>query len=118
LQNRRPRTRISYRAMSAPSPAGGWLGKVLTAVLAGAALVAGVMFSIFFLAILVGVGLVAGGYLWWKTRALRRQLREQFAAMQARAADAKVQGDVIEGEFSRSSRAEDGPDERLQDRTR
>ena len=34
------------------------------------------MFSVVLFAVVVTVGAVAWGYLWWKTRALRKQMRE------------------------------------------
>ena len=114
MQNGRPRIRIRYRTSNTAVPASGWFGKMLAVVLAGVALTAALVFSIIFFAILAAVALIGGGYLWWKTRALRRQLREQFAAAQARAANAHSQGDVIEGEFARAE--QDRSSERLQDR--
>lgn len=44
---------------------------VATAALAGLAL----MFSAVLLALLLVIGVAAWAYLWWKTRALRRQMR-------------------------------------------
>ena len=48
--------------------------------------------SVVFLAIGVAVVLTVGGYLWWQTRELRRQMR---ARMQEQPQSA---GEVIEGE--------------------
>lgn len=57
-------------------------------VVAGAALIVlGVMFSVVLLAVLVVAGLVAWGYVWWKTRELRKAMRERPPG-----------GQVIEGE--------------------
>ena len=118
MQHSRPRIRIRYRMSNRPAPATGWLGKLLAVALAGVAIAAAFIFSIIFLAILAAAGVLVGGYLWFKTRALRRQLREQFAAMQARAAATqgqeamRPQGDVIEGEFARTSNAPDQSDQR------
>lgn len=73
----------------------GLVGKVL-AVLAGLVLVAvGLLFSVVVFAILVSVGLVAWGYLWWKTRELRKQMRERPAG-----------GHLIEGEVIRDVSAD------------
>lgn len=57
--------------------ASGWLGRLLTLTAGAALLVVGFMFSLLVLAVLVTGGLVVLGYLWWKTRELRRQLRER-----------------------------------------
>jgi hypothetical protein len=43
-------------------------------------LAAAFLFSLVLFAVLLGVGLIAGAYLWWKTRGLRRQLRESVEA--------------------------------------
>ena len=50
--------------------------KFASAVVGIALLALGLMFSVAMLAVLVVVGLAAWGYLWWKTRAIRRILRE------------------------------------------
>src|SRR5262245_5470694 len=71
--------------------------KALSIVLGGAVLVSAFVVSIAFFAIGLAVLLAFGGYLWWKTRHLRRQLRQQmqegFAMQEVRQSDA--QGDVI-----------------------
>lgn len=60
----------------------------LFAVLGGAILlVAGFMFSLVLLAFIVVAGLIAFIYFWWKTRAVRRAMREN-----------PPDGHVIEGE--------------------
>ena len=53
-------------------------------------LVVAFMFSLVILAAVAAVALVAGTYLWWKTRALRRQMRERPPG-----------GHVIDGEVIR-----------------
>lgn len=54
----------------------------LTVVGGAILLVAGFMFSLVVLAIGAIVALVVLGVMWWKTRALRRHLREQMTQMQ------------------------------------
>ena len=62
----------TQREVTAPS----LLGRV-AAILAGAvALVVAFMFSVVALAIVSVVILIGVGYVWWKTRDLRRRLRE------------------------------------------
>ena len=63
-----------------------WL-KVLTFASGAVLLVVAFMFSLLVFAILVTVGLLVWSYLWWKTRELRRQIRERPPG-----------GRVIEGE--------------------
>jgi predicted membrane protein len=92
-----PHARIAYRG-SAISRAKNLALKAFvvlgaTVMLAGAFLV-----SLVFVAIGLAVVLVVGGYLWWKTRELRRQLRAQ---MQGRSQPA---GRVIEGEVISNER--------------
>ena len=70
--------------------------KVLTFVSAAVLLVVALMFSLLVFAILVTGGLLVWGYLWWKTRELRRQMREQ-----------PLGGRVIEGETIRGVESHD-----------
>ncbi|HMK14963.1 MAG TPA: hypothetical protein VK460_08130 [Burkholderiales bacterium] len=50
--------------------------KILTFASAALLLVAAFMFSLLVFAILVTVGLLVWGYLWWQTRELRREMSE------------------------------------------
>ncbi len=71
-------------------------GKLLSLILGAAFLVLAFMFSLVALAVVAVGGLAVWGWLWWKTRAIRKQLREQ-APMAAQADD----GYIIEGEVVR-----------------
>ncbi|MFM0058402.1 hypothetical protein PQR64_22515 [Paraburkholderia phytofirmans] len=53
------------------------LAKVLAVVIGAALLVVGFAVSLVMLAVILGAGIVVGGFVWWKTRDLRRQIREQ-----------------------------------------
>ena len=82
--------------------------KRLFAYLATAALVVlGLMFSALLFALIIVAGVAAWGYFWWKSRALRRQMREQSAMFGERASSGEVaegeviRGEVIEGEVIR-----------------
>ena len=75
--------------------------RAFSGLMALAALVLGVMFSLVVLGLLLGLGLIFSGWWWWKTRALRRVLREQRAAAQS--ATSQPQGVVIEGEVVREA---------------
>lgn len=86
------------------------VGAVVTVAIFGVAL----MFSVAFFAVILTVGAVVGGYFWWKTRAIRKQMREDIARMreaQARqnSGDAKREGLVIEGEVIREVPPEQKP---------
>jgi len=63
------------------------------------------MFSVVVFAAILAIGLIGGGYLWWKTRKLRRQMRDfqtRSATMQGNVAEGEIiRGEVIEGEVIR-----------------
>ena len=83
----------------------GLFGKLLTLVLGAAFLVLAFMFSLVALAIAAVGGLMLWGWIWWKTRAIRQQLRDQAANYQTQnvtEGDAK-EGDIIEGEAIRTA---------------
>lgn len=77
---------------SAPSyREAGPLQKLFAFVVGTILLVLGLMFSAVVLAGLVVIGLAVWAYLWWKTRDLRRAMREAPV-------DRPPGGDIIEGE--------------------
>jgi hypothetical protein len=83
----------------------GLFGKLLTLVLGAAFLVLAFMFSIVALAIAAVGGLMLWGWIWWKTRALRQQLRDQatnYHTQSVTEGEAK-DGDIIEGEAIRTA---------------
>jgi ABC-type bacteriocin/lantibiotic exporter with double-glycine peptidase domain len=94
-----PHVRIAYRG-SAISQAKQLVLKALVVIGGTVMLVSAFLVSLVFVAIGLAVVLIFGGYLWWKTRDLRRQLRAQ---MQGQSQPA---GRVIEGEVIRPN----GPD--------
>ena len=86
------------------------LAQVLTAIVGLGALILGLMFSAVFIVVLVVVGLILWAYFWWKTRAVRKQIREQMAqqgrdftgaANDSTGAASAADGDIIEGEAVR-----------------
>lgn len=92
-----------------PQPAG-----LLQRVGAIVATVALVLLSLFFgvmlFAVVVSVGLLAWGYFWWKTRELRKVMREQAQAAQAaQGSRPPGAGVVIEGEVIREVREDADP---------
>ena len=64
---------------------------VVSVVLIGLAL----MFSALLLMVILTVGAMAWGYLWWRTRDLRRQMHKHPPS------EVVVEGEVIEGEVIR-----------------
>ena len=76
----------------------GLLGKIIAFVLGAGFLVLAFMFSLVALAVLAVGGLMVWGWLWWKTRAIRQQMKEMQANMQKQA---PVEGQIIEGEVIR-----------------
>lgn len=85
------RPRLGYRGTVA-SRAKDMLVKAVTVVSAGVMVVSAFVLSLVFVAIAFGVLVIVGGYIWWKTRRVRQQMREQFAHTQAH-----TDGEVIEG---------------------
>lgn len=86
---------------------GGLLGRALAIAAAGLFLVAGLFISAVVFSVMLVAGLIGGGWLWWKSRHLRRDLRERIAQMQATHAERRPpagqapgrSGDVLEGDF-------------------
>ena len=98
---------MSINFNSRGRPPQGLVAQVLTVI--GGALVLGValMFSLVFFAVVAVAGLIQWLYLWWKTRALRRLMREQAARQMngqspdSQAAGPDSGGEIIEGEAVR-----------------
>lgn len=81
----------------------GIAGKLLTALLSVGLLVLGVMFSLVALAVAAVIGLLFAGWFWWKTRALRKALREAAPSAAAATASRAADGDIIDGECVRET---------------
>jgi hypothetical protein len=89
-----PRPQIGYRG-SAISRAKEVTLKVAVVVGGALMLASAFVVSLVFLAIGLGVVLIGGGYLWWKTRELRRQLRARMHR-QPRPGGEIIEGEVVE----------------------
>jgi hypothetical protein len=77
----------------------GLIGKVLAFAAGALFLIGAFMLSLLLFAVVVSVGLVVWGYLWWRTRELRKLVGERL-----RTADTTWPRDgasVIEGDFVR-----------------
>lgn len=68
----------------------GPIAKFVAVTLGVAALVAGLFLSVFMFAGLLVVGAVAGGWIWWRTRGLRRQLKDTLKTAEERLAAARA----------------------------
>jgi|SRR5688572_23983194 hypothetical protein len=73
------------------------LAKTLAVAVGATLLVVAFMFSLIVFALLAAAGLLVLGYLWWRTRDLRRHLRERPPG-----------GHVIEGEMIREDSSRRG----------
>ena len=71
--------------------------KIAAVIAGGIALISALVISVAFFTVAAAVLLVIGGYVWWRTRDLRRQLRAHMQAeMQARERSPDREG-AIEG---------------------
>jgi hypothetical protein len=73
MQNDRPPPPRVTDGKGIPISSSGWFGRLLAVVLSAIVLVTAAILSVMLLAALFAVGAIVVGYLWWKTRALRRQ---------------------------------------------
>ncbi len=108
---------IAYTSSSSPS----LLRKTVALVIAAAVAAAMLMFSAVVLAVMLILGLIAAAYVWWKTREVRRMMK-QFRAQAANDGTAfragtfresgfgaeAAKGEIIEGEATRVHEARDG----------
>jgi hypothetical protein len=88
------------------SRAAGPIGRALALITGAFVLVAALFVSAIVFSVLLVVGVVAGGWFWWKTRALRKDLGERLAQMQRMTAgpspDLRARdpaAEVIDGDF-------------------
>ena len=88
--------------LDSPAKSAGPLRKLAALIMTAALLGLVLMFSAVLLVIIAIVGAIAGIYLWWKTRELRKQMRD-FATRAAVREEQARENDVIEGEVIRTS---------------
>jgi Flp pilus assembly protein TadB len=87
--DRPPRRRVTY-GKGVRIGGSGWFGRLLAIVLSAIVLVATALLSVVLFAALLAVGTIVVGYLWWKTRALRRQARARAFGDDDRIIDVEV----------------------------
>lgn len=68
-------------------------GRIVGVVVGAVTLVLAFAFSVFVFAILATVGVIAGGWLWWKTRHVRKEIRE--AQARVRPGEREVHGEAV-----------------------
>ena len=79
----------SYTTTNSP----GILRKVAAFFVSAALIGLVLMFSVLIFVAVLTIGAMAWGYLWWKTRDLRKQMRNHPSG------DGVIEGEVIEGEI-------------------
>jgi ABC-type bacteriocin/lantibiotic exporter with double-glycine peptidase domain len=103
---------IAYTSAGSPS----LLRKTAALIIAAAVAAAMLMFSAVLLAVLLVLGVVAAAWVWWKTRAVRKMMRQfqaqaanDGAAFRERGTGAEnVKGEIIEGEAVRVHEPREG----------
>ncbi len=91
---------------------GSLLSKAVALIVTALLIFFGLMFGAILLTVIAVVGVIAFGYLWWKTRALRKHLRQQNQRMRSAENEADAfkdgafggevfKGEIIEGEVIR-----------------
>lgn len=75
MDSERPNPPFGHQALGRPPQ--GPLAKLLAFVLSAAFLVLAFMFSLVALAVVAVLGIVVGGWLWWRTRKLRQAIERQ-----------------------------------------
>ena len=88
------------------------LGKILAFIVGTGVLALAFMFSLVALAVIAVGGLMVWSWLWWKTRAIRQQLREQ-GPINADLNRHTGNGHIIEGEVVRDSESASRPERLL-----
>ena len=80
------------------------MGRIIGLIVTAALIVLGLMFSVVVLAVLAVFVVIGGIFLWWKTRAMRKAMREQQQRMSTEQSFSEVftsevyEGEIIEGE--------------------
>jgi hypothetical protein len=119
LQDPKKPVRLEFHAKV---EGGGPFTRFIGAILGVAVIIAALFLSVFVFAGLLAVAVIAGGWFWWRTRRLRRQLRETIdratqesirqAQARANATAADPAGKIIEGDFIRTKPPTDAPPRR------
>lgn len=92
---------------NSPATSSGLLRKLAASVVTVAMVGLALMFSAVLFAIIVVAGAIAWAYLWWKTRELRKQMRD-FPPREVMREKRMSDGNVFEGEAVRVVDSRDG----------
>jgi Flp pilus assembly protein TadB len=109
MDERRDPPQLGYGATGRRGGTPGLLARILSVAAGALVLVGAIAISIVVFAVVLAGVLLTGGYLWWKTRNVRKQMHAQ---MQAHAESQRVhrgEGDVIEGEVIRKDETRSPP---------
>jgi uncharacterized membrane protein len=104
MRSENPRFALGYHGNRPASRVSDVLAKVLSVVAGAAVLVGAIAVSVVLFVIAVSAVLVFGAIVWWKTRPLRKQIREtmhESARQRDLFDEAFGEGDIIEGEVVR-----------------
>jgi Flp pilus assembly protein TadB len=93
MQGNDDRYRLNGGSTAPATGLSGWLRKALATTAGVVLVVAGFVLSLLAFAAVATIGLMAASYLWWRSRELRRQMRETR--------EHPPGGRVIEGEVIR-----------------
>ncbi|MCB1915129.1 MAG: CPBP family intramembrane metalloprotease [Rhodocyclaceae bacterium] len=113
-----PRFDRLLQGQSARPQGGNWLQKAGAVVVTLVVFALAMTFSVVLFAVVASIGLLVWGYLWWKTRDLRKAMREHVRAQQdtggrtgGAPGPATTRGDVLEGEVIREVPDDEAPRE-------
>ena len=90
---------MKYRLNNPGKPAG-LLRKLVALIVTGALFALVLMFSAVLFVIILVAGTIAGAYLWWKTRKLRKMMRD-LSSREVRREMMASNDEVLEGEVIR-----------------
>jgi Flp pilus assembly protein TadB len=93
--------------LNSPAKSPGLLRKLAALIVTVAMVGLVLMFSAVLFAIIIVAGALAWAYLWWKTRELRKQMRN-FPPREVKREEKMSDGNVFEGEVIRVVDSQDG----------
>jgi uncharacterized membrane protein len=93
--------------LNSPAKSPGLLHKLVALIVSVAMVGLALMFSAVLFAIIIVAGTLAWAYLWWKTRELRKQMRN-FPPREVKQEEKMGDGEVFEGEVIRVVDSQDG----------
>ena len=96
-----PELRNPHRAAGGGT---GFLGRIVATMVTCALVVVGVMFSVAVLALAAVAGAMLLGWMWWKTRQIRRQMRRSDDRSTPGPRGSVIEGEVLKGEWKDDQR--------------